>query len=66
MASPGGEGSTDGGGGDFHRLRDPPRPGHCLQVPRTSSLGRRRRLAGGGPQPAEGTAEVGEADAGIG
>ena len=30
------------------------------------NLGGRRRLAGGGPQPAEGTSEVGEADTGLG
>ena len=63
MASTGGEGGTVRGGGGFHRLWDPPRPGHCLKVLTASSLGGQRRLDGGGPQPAEGTAEVGEYDA---
>ena len=54
-----------GRGRVFHCLWDSPRPGHCLRVPRLSYLSRRRRLAGGGPQPAEGMAEVGEADAGL-
>ena len=37
----------------------PPSPGHFIQLPRESSIGGRRRLAGGGPQPAEDMAEVG-------
>ena len=61
--SPGGGGDTGGVRGGFHRLWDPPRPGHYLQVPRASSIVGRQRLAGSGPQPAEVTAEVGEVDA---
>ena len=62
---PGGGGGTGGGRCRFHRLWDPPRPGHCLQAPRVISLGGRRRLTSGVPKPAEGMAEVGEGDAGL-
>ena len=64
-ASPGGGGGTGGGGGRFHRLWEASCPGHLLQVPRASSIGRRQCLAGFGPQHVEGIAEMGEPDTGL-
>ena len=54
-----------GVGGGFYSIWDPSCPGHFLQVPRGGSLGGRKQLTGGGTQPTEGTAEMGEVDAGI-
>ena len=54
-----------GGGGGFHRLWEPSRPGHFLQVFRASSLRGQQRMAGVGLQPVDGMAEVGKADMGL-
>ena len=65
VVSPGGGGGTGRDRGGLHRLWDPPLPSHCLQLPRASYLGRQRQMAGSGPQPAEGTAEVDEDEVGL-
>ena len=61
-ASPGGRGGTGGDRYVDHRLWDPPRSGHLLQVPGYISLSGGLLLTSGGSQSSEGTAEVGADD----
>ena len=62
MASPGGGGGTGGDRVGDYSLWDPPRPSHLLQVSCESPLCGGQRLASGGQQPSEITAEVGADD----
>ena len=60
-APPGGVGDAGGNKEGNYSLWDPPRPSHLLQLPLEIPLSSGRQLASSGPQPLEGTAEVGAA-----
>ena len=62
-----GRGGGAGGYSDCnHRLRDPPRTSHLLQLPWEIPIGVRKRLAGCGVQLMEGAIEVVATAQGIG